>query len=230
MDAAASRELFDRNAPSYDRVNTLISLGLDRRWRRWVSRRAVAGPGVRVLDAFAGTGLVGVEAAALGAEVTLADASPEMLAGARRHAAARGVRVREAVVDLAGPVLPLPSGAFDAVTCSFGLRYLDDPAAVLGRLCGLLAPGGRLVVLEFVRADGGLVSRAASVYFFCVLPRLASALAGHGELYDYLASSTQAIGTRRDVEDIVRRAGYDVAEEASFGFGLVAGLVCLPSP
>jgi demethylmenaquinone methyltransferase/2-methoxy-6-polyprenyl-1,4-benzoquinol methylase len=228
VDAEAARSLFDANAAGYDRVNTLISVGLDARWRRWVARRAVTRPGARVLDAFAGTGLVGVECAVLGAEVTLADASPRMLARASAHAAERGVEVCEIVTDLTAEVLPLEPGSFDAVTLSFGIRYLDEPAGVLRRLGSLLAPGGRLVVLEFVRPTAGPVTAAASLYFFRLLPRIASRLAGRAELYGYLVTSVDRVGHVRDLEHLLVSAGYGVTERRTFGFGLVAGLVCHP--
>lgn len=229
MDAERSRRLFDTNAGTYDRVNTVISLGLDARWRRWVARQAAERPGARVLDAFAGTGRVGLEAAALGADVTLADASPGMLDVAIAEAKARGLTVRSALVDLTTGDLPFVPGSFDAVTVSFGVRYLDRPTEVLRDLGRLLAPGGRLVVLEFTRPGRGLVSSAAGFYFFRVLPRLAGAVAGRRELYDYLTSSTMAVGHADDLVRIVQSAGFDVQSRRTFGFGLVTGLVGAPA-
>jgi demethylmenaquinone methyltransferase/2-methoxy-6-polyprenyl-1,4-benzoquinol methylase len=229
MDAQASAALFDRYAADYDRVNGIISLGLDTRWRRWVASRAVTGAGARVLDAFAGTGLVGIEAGARGAEVVLADTSERMLAEARRHAEERHVPVSTVCTDLTAGALPFASASFDAITLSFGIRYLDEPAAVLRRLAPLLAPGGGLVVLEFVRPEPGPLSSPAALYFFRVLPRLAARLAHQRDLYDYLARSTLAMGHASDLVRLVESAGYDVVERRMSGFGIVAGLVCLPS-
>jgi demethylmenaquinone methyltransferase/2-methoxy-6-polyprenyl-1,4-benzoquinol methylase len=225
--ATELRELFDDNAETYDRVNTAISLGLDARWRNWAARRAVAHPGARVLDAFAGTGLTGIRAAELGADVTLADFSPVMLAVAARHAEARRVRLRCVAADLASveglAELPAP---FDAIVLVFGVRYLEAPAEVLARLSRLLVVGGRLVLVEFAEPSGaGWLSRLASVYFFRVLPRLATALAGRGELYEQLIATTRAIRSAGQLERIVRDAGMEVAERKTMGFGLVTGIV-----
>ena len=133
----------------------------------------------RLLDACAGTGLVGLAAAELGAQVTLADASPLMLARARARAAAQRLAVDDVVVDLAalsppaatratspqpdpsqldsplpgappGVETPLAPASFDAVTLAFGLRYLPDPAATLRALAAMLRPGGVVVALEAV--------------------------------------------------------------------------------
>jgi demethylmenaquinone methyltransferase/2-methoxy-6-polyprenyl-1,4-benzoquinol methylase len=228
VDYARSRSLFDDNAGTYDRVNTIISLGLDARWRRWAARQAAWTPGATVLDAFAGTGRVGIETAALGAKVTMADASPGMLDVAMSEAARRGVVLRCVLTDLTARVLPFEPRSFDAVTVSFGVRYLDSPAEVLRRLGGLLKRNGRLVVLEFVRPPRGLVSRAAAVYFFRMLPWIAGQLAGRRRLYDYLASSTLAVGHADDLAALCRTAGFDVHSRRTMGFGLVAGLVCVP--
>ncbi len=229
VDAAAARRLFDANAARYDRVNAIVSLGLDARWRRWVARRAVTRRGARVLDAFAGTGRVGIECAAVGADVTLADASPAMLGEAARYAGERGFRVREVLVDLAAEELPFAAASFDAIAVSFGIRYLDAPGDVLRRLGTLLAPGGRLVVLEFVRPAPGPVSSPAAVYFFRILPRVASALTGRPELYEYLTGSVRRIGREDDLARLLSSSDYDVVERRRAGFGLVAAFVCVPS-
>ena len=222
------RELFDANAPTYDRVNSIISLGLDARWRDWAARRAVGRPGARVLDAFAGTGLVGLRAAELGAQVTLADVSPRMLAVVERRAAERGLRVTTALADLDRGTPEVPGAPFDAVTVVFGLRYLDDPAATIGALSNLLANGGVLVAMDFVEPDGGLLSRLAAFYFFHVLPVIARTLAGRRELYDRLLQTTHAMGPASHMVALVEAAGLEAIEVRRMGFGLVLGVVGRP--
>ncbi len=224
MDEAAARSLFDANAATYDRVNSIISLGLDTRWRAWAAREAVAKPGARVLDAFAGTGLVGLRAAELGGRVILADVSPGMLAVALRRAHSRGIAVETAVTDLASEPLDV-GGPFDAITVMWGVRYLDDPVGVLKRLTSSLAPDGRVIVVDFVEPSDGLISRLAASYFFGVLPRIAGALAGHRELYRELTATTHAMGSRQNLARLVRDAGLEVVEQHVMGFGLVVGIV-----
>lgn len=221
----ATRELFDANTATYDRVNTLISLGLDARWRAWAARRAVERPGARVLDAFAGTGLVGLRAAALGAEVTLADGSAGMLEVARRRARASGLEVRFLETDLAAEPPDVPGAPFDAITLVFGMRYLDDPVRVLRGLATLLATGGPLLIVDFVEPDGSLISRFAAFYFFRVLPRIASLLAGKRGLYDRLVASTHRMGGAERLVSLAQQADLTVTETRMMGFGLVAGVV-----
>jgi demethylmenaquinone methyltransferase/2-methoxy-6-polyprenyl-1,4-benzoquinol methylase len=220
-----TRRLFDANASTYDRVNTLISLGLDARWRDWAARRAVDTPHAHMLDAFAGTGLVGLRAAALGADVTLADDSSGMLAVAQRRARDAGLEAHFVVTDLTARPPAVPGAPFDAVTLVFGARYVDDPVAVVRGLASLLRPGGAFVIVDFVEPPRALIPRLAGVYFFHVLPRIASLLAGRRDLYERLTMSTHEMGTAQRLVSIAQGAGLTVTETRAMGFGLVTGLV-----
>jgi demethylmenaquinone methyltransferase / 2-methoxy-6-polyprenyl-1,4-benzoquinol methylase len=226
VEQAEVRALFDDNAETYDRVNTAVSLGLDARWRDWAARNAVTHAGVRVLDAFAGTGRVGVRAAELGAQVTLADLSPKMLQAARAFARARGVQVDTVTTDLASEQ-PAGLGAFDALTVMWGLRYLHDPAGTLKRLSALIVPGGRIVVVDFTEPDGGALTRGAAWYFFRILPRIAGTLAGRSQLYRELIATTHTMGSRQHLIELVGQAGLEVIEQRVMGFGLVVGVVAV---
>jgi demethylmenaquinone methyltransferase / 2-methoxy-6-polyprenyl-1,4-benzoquinol methylase len=228
-------DLFDRNAATYDRINTVITFGLDASWRRWAARQAAprsAGSSPRpprVLDACAGTGLLALDLARRGATVTAADAAPRMLAMARHRLAAAGLPLRAVVTDLSDPaVADTLGGPFDAITLGFGLRYFADPGALLRPLRRLLAPGGRLVVVEAVQPPRDPLGTAAGLYFFQVAPRLGAALAGRAELYDFLTASTRALGSAEDVAAHLRAAMFAVAVRRRFAGGVVAGFVARP--
>jgi demethylmenaquinone methyltransferase / 2-methoxy-6-polyprenyl-1,4-benzoquinol methylase len=246
--AAEVAALFDRNAAAYDRVNTVICFGLDRRWRRWAAAKALAPARVgeaaerdasvrvgepgppRVLDACGGSGLVALELARRGARVTVADASAGMLALARSRAEHGGLRLDVVQADLSagaegGAAAALPGAPFDAITLAFGLRYVDDPAGLLRGLAAALVPGGPLVLLEAVVPRGGLPARLAGRYFFDVAPRVGALLAGSGELYDELTATVRALGSAGDLLRLVESAGLEVRERRLFAGGVVAGVV-----
>lgn len=224
MNPGEARALFGAHARSYDHVNRIISLGMDRGWRRWAARQAATAQGSTVIELMAGTGEVAVEAARLGAQVTAADVSEEMLARARERAQGAHVTIRTLPADVTDPDM-LAGQSFDSAVVSFGLRYVEDPVAVLRNVHALLHPHGRLILLEFCVPRPGLVSSPAALYFFEVLPRLAGVLGAGPDLYEYLRDSTRQIGTAERIERIVRDAGFQPFERRAFGFGLVFGLV-----
>ena len=248
LEPAHVAALFDRNAATYDRVNTVITFGLDALWRRWAARQAApqappldrahaaplgpspTSPPPRVLDACAGTGLLTLDLARRGAAVTAADAAPGMLAVARDRLAAAGLPLRTVVVDLASAEAAATlGGPFEAITLGFGLRYFADPGAVLRPLRELLAPGGRLVVVEAVRPPRDLLGAAAGLYFFEVAPRVGTVLAGQAALYEFLTASTRALGSADDVAAHLGRAGFAVTARRRFACGVVVGLVARPA-
>lgn len=225
MEAREARDIFDENAATYDWVNTVLSLGLDSRWRHWVAKEAARKPCARVLDAFAGTGLVGIDAAAMGGNVTLVDISPRMLSIARQRAEQRGRRIDTVLADITREPLPFKDGSFDAVTVVFGIRYLENPARALKLLSSLLKPGGRLIALEFIVPSRGSIASIAALYFFRVLPAIGASLARRRALYDYLVSSTKSLGGKDALLEIIASAGLEIRTVRIFGFGLVCGVV-----
>jgi demethylmenaquinone methyltransferase / 2-methoxy-6-polyprenyl-1,4-benzoquinol methylase len=145
-----ARSLFAPLPEGYDRWSRLLSLGQDPRWRRFLVSRVDAAPGDSVLDAATGTGAVAIELARQkGCNVVGVDQSPEMLAEARRRVAAAGLDDRIQLVEARAEQLPFPDRSFDAVTFTYLLRYVDDPAATLRELVRVVKPGGTVAMLEF---------------------------------------------------------------------------------
>jgi demethylmenaquinone methyltransferase/2-methoxy-6-polyprenyl-1,4-benzoquinol methylase len=144
-----ARALFSGLPRHYDRAGAALSFGQDPRWRNALVAAVDARPGDRVLDVATGTGMV---AAALarryGAEVVGLDQSPEMLAGARARLD-RSPALRVTLIEGEAERLPFADGAFDHLTFTYLLRYVEDPQATLRELARVVAPGGRIASLEF---------------------------------------------------------------------------------
>jgi demethylmenaquinone methyltransferase / 2-methoxy-6-polyprenyl-1,4-benzoquinol methylase len=148
--AAHARQLFAGLPSSYDSLVEVLSFLQNRRWRRFMVSRVRAGPDSRVLDVATGTAGVAIEITArTGARVVGLDQSEPMLRRGAGEVVRAGLQGRVALVLGQGERLPFPDQAFDAVTFTYLLRYVDDPAATLAELTRVIKPGGALANLEF---------------------------------------------------------------------------------
>jgi demethylmenaquinone methyltransferase/2-methoxy-6-polyprenyl-1,4-benzoquinol methylase len=148
--AVSARTLFAPLGPTYDRYAAVLSFGQDARWRRFLVSRIDVGPRDTVLDVATGTGAVARELLATkGCNVVGLDQSREMLAEARRRLPS-SVKLVEADAQ----ELPFPTAAFDALTFTYLLRYVDEPAATLRELARVVRPGGTIAGLEFAVPRG----------------------------------------------------------------------------
>jgi demethylmenaquinone methyltransferase/2-methoxy-6-polyprenyl-1,4-benzoquinol methylase len=142
-------ELFQGLPRWYDQVGAAMSFGQDPRWRRAVVNALDPRPGQRILDVASGTGMVAFALAERAAcEVVGIDQSEAMLAVARRRAPNRGGG-RVSFVPGEAEQLPFPDESFDALSFTYLLRYVDDPAATMRELARVVKPGGRIGMLEF---------------------------------------------------------------------------------
>jgi demethylmenaquinone methyltransferase / 2-methoxy-6-polyprenyl-1,4-benzoquinol methylase len=219
--------MFDLVAGRYDLLNDVLSAGQDRRWRRAVTAALAPRAGERVLDLAAGTGTVSRDLTASGAQCVACDFSLGMLqVGSERlrrgsHAQAGGP---PRVVFVAGDALALPfgPGAFDAVTISFGLRNVADPAAALAEMRRVTRPGGRLLICEFSHLAS---RRLDAVYERCLavgLPAVARRLSPNPDAYSYLAESIGAWPGKQELAAVIRAAGWSGVRWRTLSLGVVA--------
>jgi len=207
--------MFDTVAPRYDRTNSILSMGRDRRWRRHAVRALQLLPGQRVLDVAAGTAVSTKALAATGAWAVAADFSVGMLAAARTgHALPR----------VAGDALHLPfaDAAFDAVTISFGLRNVEDPSAALTEFARVVRPGGQLLVCEFSRPRPAPIRWGYGWYLRTVLPFLARRVSSNPEAYTYLQETIDAWPDQPSLARMIARSGWTDVVWKNMTFGVVA--------
>jgi demethylmenaquinone methyltransferase/2-methoxy-6-polyprenyl-1,4-benzoquinol methylase len=181
------RAMFDRIAGVYDRMNRVMTAGLDARWRSRAADLAALGAGGRALDVACGTGDLTLELAGrVGerGEVVGCDFSERMLERAR--AKAPQLRFEHAnALDL-----PYADGTFDAATVGFGARNFSDLTVGLAEMARVVRPGGRVVVLEITTPQRPPLSWFYRVWFDRIVPALGR-LTGQAEAYGYLPSSVR---------------------------------------
>lgn len=195
--------MFDRIAPRYDLLNDIISLGLDRWWRRSAARALHVEPGSRVLDLGCGTGKLGALLARRGCEVVGVDVSSEMLSRARRGSGSGGQRF----VLASAFHLPFPHAAFQGAASGFVLRNLRDLPAAFAELARVLAPGSRIAMVDLTEPPNRAVRWGFDAYFGTVAPALGR-VAGQGEAYRYLVRSLGQIPPAPRVRAMLADAGF----------------------
>jgi demethylmenaquinone methyltransferase / 2-methoxy-6-polyprenyl-1,4-benzoquinol methylase len=203
-DAAAVRAMFDRIARRYDLLNTVLSFGADARWRRRAARAAAPPEGGRALDVACGSGKLTAELRRLVPRGLVAglDFSGQML----RVAAAE--EPGPCYVRGDGLRLPFRDGAFDAVTVAFGLRNFVDPERGLREMRRVLRPGGRAVVLEFVRPRPGPIGAAYRAYLVHGLPRVGGLVSGDASAYRYLSQTVDDYRAPEELVSLAAGAGW----------------------
>lgn len=166
-----ARELFARLPRTYDRMGALLSFGQDPRWRRFVASRISVSAGGRILDVATGTAAVAIELARWSsAGIVGLDQSEPMIQGGIERVGAQELDGRIRFVLGQGERLPFPDGAFDAVTFTYLLRYVDDPPSTLVELARVLRVGGTMASLEFHVPRNAVWRAAWRLYTRGVMP------------------------------------------------------------
>jgi demethylmenaquinone methyltransferase/2-methoxy-6-polyprenyl-1,4-benzoquinol methylase len=206
--------MFDGVAKGYDRTNSVMTLGFDRRWR-WLTRRVLdAAPGERVLDLAAGTAVSTAEYSKSGAWCVAADFSLGMLrSGGHRE-------VPKVAADAFH--LPFATDSFDAVTVSFGLRNMDDTVAALREMSRVVRPGGRLVICEVSQPPWRPIRWLHHNIVLRLLPKITRPFSSNKDAYAYLAESMRDWHDQRGLAMRMAEAGWDEVEWLNLTFGVVA--------
>ncbi len=217
QDPVFVQKAFSEIAPRYVLTNHVCSMGVDVVWRREVARLAAEGRPRRVLDVATGSGDLAeaVQATCHEALVIGADFCAPMLEHARR----RGL---ENLIVADGMALPFADGAFDLVTIGFGLRNMADYAAAAREMARVLAPGGRLIVLDF-SLPAGWLRGPYRFYLHNVLPTIGGLITGARGAYEYLGGSIESFPSGAAMEQLLVANGFVTAR----GIPLTGGIASI---
>ena len=205
------RDIFDRTAPDYTRIEWLMGFGLGPRYRRDALRRAGLAPGMRFVDVGTGTGLVAREAIRILGDaraVTGVDPSAGMLHETLLPA---GVTLLEGSAE----ALPLPAASADFLSMGYALRHISDLSLAFAEFLRVLAPGGIVCILEITRPVGRLGSAVLKTYLRTVVPALARVVArtpDMPELMRYYWDTIQACVAPEEVMGALENAGFAAVE------------------
>ncbi|MGC0775227.1 MAG: bifunctional demethylmenaquinone methyltransferase/2-methoxy-6-polyprenyl-1,4-benzoquinol methylase UbiE [Candidatus Acidiferrum sp.] len=212
------REMFTQIAPRYDLLNHLLSLHLDRLWRKRVARHLrtiLEKPEAAVLDLCCGTGDLSFELARAGqARVVGADFAHPMLLRAREKSSLLAGNSAEpatkALPFLEADALHLPfaDSSFDLVTTAFGFRNLANYESGLREIHRVLKPGGTIAILEFTEPPDDFMGNVFRWYYRNILPRIGGLISGDSAAYAYLPKSVARFFLPPELASLMRQVGY----------------------
>ncbi len=215
--------MFDSIAKDYDSLNHIMSLSIDKIWRRKAIKKIKdAGEAPRVLDVACGTGDFSIAIAkALGkGNVIGVDISKEMLEVMRQKVLNNKLEsiITEQIDD--GEDLSFASGSFDRVVNAFGIRNFEDRDKGLREALRVLKPGGRLVILELSMPENKVIRWFYDLYFLRILPVIGGKVSGDKAAYAYLPASVKAFPGKNEFMEQMRNAGFKNVTHKSFSFGI----------
>jgi len=203
------QEMFNSIAPRYDFLNRLLSLGIDRKWRRFAVEQIKSSANGRILDVATGTGDVALEIAARTPEavsIVGVDFSKEMVALGRTKIRNSPYAQRITMEVAPCEAIPFSEESFDSVTIAFGIRNVVDRLQGLKEMQRVLKPGGRLVILEFSTPTSSIFRTIYLFYFLKVLPAIGG-LFSKQSAYKYLPDSVLEFPSREEFKDLMTKAG-----------------------
>lgn len=216
--------MFDAIAGRYDLLNTVLSAGLDRYWRRRAINSLQLTGNERLLDVCTGTADVAIGAASRArgaARVVGVDFSGAMLTHGLEKVKSAQLAARVQLVRGDAMNLPVTATSVDAVTIAFGIRNVLRADAACKELLRVLRPGGRLAILEFGLPVIPAVRPLYLWYFRQVLPRIGAAVSRHNAAYTYLPESVGTFQFGEDFVKILATAGFSEVKAKPLAFGIV---------
>lgn len=218
-------EMFDSIAPTYDRLNHLLSMQIDRLWRRKTVKIAARRTPRDILDVATGTADLALSLAREipGASVTGVDISENMLAIGRQKVTAAGLDDRISLQVGDAESLGFDDGSFDCVTAAFGVRNFGAISTGLSEMHRVMRPGGVCLVLEFSQPRTPFFATIYKFYFSRVLPFLGEKVSGNDNAYTYLPESVGEFPPPERFAAMMREAGFAevAAKRLSMGIAYI---------
>lgn len=216
-------EMFDNIAPTYDKLNHIMSLNIDRIWRRRVMRIVRRSKAVKIMDVATGTGDLAIAMAKRvdRTQILGVDLSEEMLAVARQKIQKQGLEERIMLEKGDAENLSMVAdGSVDAVTVAFGVRNFENIEAGLKEMWRTLKPGGKLVVLEFSIPKNKFVRWVYAQYSHRIIPRIGSLISKDKRAYVYLPESVDEFPSPERFSLMLQEVGFNSVKRRSQSFGI----------
>lgn len=217
-------DMFNNIAGKYDFLNHLLSLGIDKGWRKRAIKSIKDIAPRKILDVATGTGDLAIAAAKdiPDATITGIDIAALMLEVGKTKISDRNLSERIEMKVGDSESLPYENGSFDAVLCAYGVRNFQDLSKGLNEMSRVLRSGGRIAILEFSQPKKFPVKQAFSIYFKFVMPLFGKIVSKHNTAYSYLPESVIAFPEGQDFCSIMENSGFKNVKAQPLSFGITS--------
>ncbi len=215
------RTMFNDIAPKYDLLNHVLSMGIDKLWRKKVRKKVAEINPKRILDIATGTGDLAIELAKLNPqEIIGADIAADMLEVGKKKIKKKGLDTIIKLEQGDAENLNFKTGYFDAVTVAFGVRNYENLLQGLKEMHRVLRPGGIVAILEFSKPSAFPIKNIYNFYFKNILPNIGKTVSKNDEAYTYLPESVQQFPEGREFMKVMKQAGYSNIAQKRMTFGI----------
>lgn len=214
--------MFNDIAPKYDFLNHLLSLGIDKIWRKKAIKFIAGNKPNKILDVATGTGDLALKAASTipNSKITGVDIAVKMLDEGRKKISIQGYEGRIEMMTGDSEDLPFETNSYDAVMCAYGIRNFANLENGLKDMCRVMKTGGRLAILEFSTPKQFPVKQFYQFYFKYILPKIGGAFSNHNTAYSYLPESVNAFPDGERMVEILENCGFKQAKAQPLTFGV----------
>jgi demethylmenaquinone methyltransferase / 2-methoxy-6-polyprenyl-1,4-benzoquinol methylase len=216
------RDMFDSIAPRYDFLNRLLSLGIDRKWRKFAVRQIKFTESGKILDVATGTADVALEIAAVtppSVTISGVDFSQQMIDLGRQKVEASPFAGRISLHVAPCEDIPFEDNRFDSATIAFGIRNVVDRKCGLKEILRALKPGGRIVILEFSNPRSKIFKALYNFYFLRILPVIGGFFSTFSA-YKYLPDSVLEFPSQEEFKRLMAESGFENVSHHDLTFGI----------
>ena len=216
--------MFTSIAPRYDLLNSLLSIGQDKCWRKLAIDKLAPEPNERILDIATGTGDVMLEIVSRNnlIKVLGVDFSLKMLELGRKKIIKKGYAHSVSFAMGTAECLPMAEKTFDGAVCAFGVRNFSNAKLGLIEIFRILKPGGRVVILEFSIPTNYFIKHIYGWYFNKVLPRIGRLISRNNAAYTYLPNSVNNFPDQNKFLSLMKETGFIQVAFRTLCFGIVS--------
>ena len=218
------RQMFDDIATDYDALNHIMSLNVDRSWRRRALKEIIIPDrSQKIMDLACGTGDFSIAIAGAMSQdshVTGVDISEGMLAVMKRKVEDAGLTDRIDITVGSGEELPFQENSFDAVTIAFGIRNFEDREQGLREIQRVLKPDGRIIILELSEPSNPVIRWVYNLYFTRIMPVIGRKVSGNSAAYHYLPASVISFPKKQEWMQTMTNCGFGEVRHKAFSLGI----------